>query len=44
MDEEKLAFMTEQVQINTISNPVASELILPTAFEMAPDRFVSTIA
>jgi hypothetical protein len=44
MDEEKLAFMTKQAQINIISNPVASELILSTAFETAPGRFVSTIA
>jgi hypothetical protein len=38
MDEEKLAFMTEQAQINIISKPVASELILPTDFETAPGR------
>jgi len=44
MDEEKLAFMTKQAQINIISNPVASELILPTAFETAPGRFLSIIA
>jgi hypothetical protein len=44
MDEEKFAFMTKQAQINIISNPVASELILPTDFETAPGRFVSTIA
>jgi hypothetical protein len=44
MDEEKLAFMTKQAQINIISTPVASELILATAFETAAGRFVSTIA
>jgi hypothetical protein len=44
MDEEKFAFMTKQAQLNIISNPVASELILPPDFETAPGRFVSIIA